>query len=154
MMELLQRNYHWLSLWWDVAEYMRMCIPCQQMKVFLLQPSGLLNPLPPLKEPWEQVTADFIMELPVSQGYDAILVAADRHTKCAHFVPSVSAVSAKGTMCLFHDHVWKHHGWAQKIIMDRGTQFMAKFTCMLNQLLSMETALSMTYHSQTDGQTE
>jgi hypothetical protein len=116
--------------------------------------SGLLSLLPPLKEPWEQITADFIMELPESQGYNAILVAANHHTKCAHFVPSVSAVSAKGTARLFWDHMWKHHRWAQKIITDQGTQFMAKFTCALNQLLGMETALSMAYHPQMDGQTE
>jgi hypothetical protein len=94
------------------------------------------------------------MELPKSQGYDAILVAADRHTKHAHFVPSVSAVSAEGTVHLFHNHVWKHHGWAQKIITNQGTQFAAKFTCTLNQLLSMEMALSMAYHPQMDGQTK
>jgi hypothetical protein len=98
--------------------------------------------------------ADFIVELPESQGYNAILVAADRHTKRAHFVPSVSAVSAEGMARLFQDHVWKHHGWAQKIITDRGTQFTAKFTRALNQLLGMETALSMAYHPQMDGQTE
>jgi hypothetical protein len=55
---------------------------------------------------------------------------------------------------LFQDHVWKLHRWAQKIIMDQGTQFMAKFTCALNQLLGMETALSTAYHPQMDGQTE
>jgi hypothetical protein len=118
MVELLRRNYCWPSLRWDVAEYVRTCIPCQQMKVFLSQVSGLLNPLPPPKEPWEQVTADFIVELPESQGYDAIFVAANRHTKHAHFVPSVLAVSTEGTARLFRDHVWKHHGWAQKIITD------------------------------------
>jgi hypothetical protein len=118
MVELLQRNYHWPSLWWDIAEYIHMCIPCQQTKVFPSQASGLLNPLPLLKEPWEQIMADFIMELPQSQGYDAILMAANHHTKRAHFVPSVLAVSAKGMAHLFWDHVWKHHGWAQKIIMD------------------------------------
>jgi hypothetical protein len=50
-MELLQRNYCWLSLWQDITEYVRMCIPCQQMKVFPSQMSGLLNLLPLLKEP-------------------------------------------------------------------------------------------------------
>jgi hypothetical protein len=74
--ELLRRNYHWPSLR-RVTEYMRMCIPCQQMKVFPLQASGLLNLLPPPKEPWEQVMADFIVDLSESQGYDVILVAAD-----------------------------------------------------------------------------
>jgi hypothetical protein len=124
------------------------------MKVFLSQESGLLNPLPMPKEPWEQVTADFIVELPESQGYNVILVAADHHTKHAHFVPSVSAVSTEGTVRLFCNHMWKHHGWAQKIITNRGTQFTAKFTHALNQLLGMEMALSMAYHPQTDGQTE
>jgi hypothetical protein len=116
--ELLWRNSHWPSLRWDVAEYVHTCIPCQQTNVFPLQASGLLNLFPPPKEPWEQVTVDFIVELPESQGYDAILVAANHHTKCAHFVPLVSAVSAEGMARLFRDHVWKHHGWAQKIIMD------------------------------------
>jgi hypothetical protein len=153
-MELLWRNYHWPSLWWDVTEYICTCIPCQQMKVFPSQALGLLSLLPPPKEPWEQVTANFIVELPESQGYDVILVAADRHTKCVHFVPSVLAVSAKGTACLFWDHMWKHHGWAQKIITDQGTQFVVKFTHALNQLLRMETALSMAYHPQTDGRTK
>jgi hypothetical protein len=119
-----------------------MCIPCQQTKVFPLQASGLLHLLLPSKEPWEQVTADFIIELPESQGYDAVLVAANHHTKCAHFIPSVLAVSTEGTAWLFWDHVWKHHGWAQKIITDQETQFTAKFTCTLNQLLRMEMALS------------
>jgi hypothetical protein len=95
-----------------------MCIPCQQVKVFPSQASGLLHPLLPPKEPWEQVTANFIMELPESQGYDATLVAANHHTKHTHFIPLVLAVSTEGTVQLFQDHMWKHHGWAQKIIMD------------------------------------
>jgi hypothetical protein len=106
--ELLQRNYHWPSLQREVTEYVLTCIPCQQTKVFPSQVSDLLNPLPPLKEPWEQVMADFIVELPKSQGYNAILVAADCHTKCAHFIPSVSAVSTKGMARLYWDHMWKH----------------------------------------------
>jgi hypothetical protein len=64
------------------------------------------------------------------------------------------AVSTEGSARFFHDHVWKHHGWAKKIITDRGTQFAVKFIRMLNQLLGMETALSMACHPQMDGQTE
>jgi hypothetical protein len=60
----------------------------------------------------------FIIELPESQGYDTVLVAADQHTKRAHFIPSVSLVSAEGSAQLFRDHMWKHHGWAKKIITD------------------------------------
>jgi hypothetical protein len=121
MVELLWRNYHWPSLQQDVTEYIHTCIPCQQMKVFPSQASGLLSLLPPPKEPWEQITANFIVELPKSQGYDVILMAANCHTKHVYFVPSVLAVSTEGTMHLFQDHMWKHHRWAQKIITDQGT---------------------------------
>jgi hypothetical protein len=114
--ELIGQNYRWLSLRRDIADYVKMCLPCQQTKVFPSKAIGLLNPLAPSKELWEQVMADFIIELPESQGYDVVLVAADWHTKRVHFVPSVSSVSAEGSAWLFRDHVWKHHGWAKKII--------------------------------------
>jgi hypothetical protein len=116
--ELISWNYHWPSLRREVTDYVKMCLPCQQTKVFPSKVIGLLNPLPPSKEPWEQVTADFIIELPESQGYDAVLVAADQHMKRVHFIPSASSVSAEGSAQLFRDHVWKHHSWAKKIITD------------------------------------
>jgi hypothetical protein len=116
--ELLGRSYHWPSLQWDVADYVRTCLPCQQTKTFPLKVIGLLQLLPLLKEPWEQVTVDFIVQLPELQGYNTILVAADHHTKYVHFIPSVTAVSTEGSTQLFCDHVWKHHGWAKKIITD------------------------------------
>jgi hypothetical protein len=131
-----------------------MCLPYQQTKIFPSKVTGLLQPLPPPKEPSEQVMVDFIVQLSESQGYDAILVAANHHTKCAHFVPSVTAVSTEGSAQLFCNHMWKHHRWAKKIITDRGKQFAMKFTHALNQLLRMEMALSTAYHPQTDGQTE
>jgi hypothetical protein len=118
MIELLGRSYHWLSLRQDIADYVRMCLPCQQTKTFLSKAIGLLQLFPPPKEPWEQVMADFIVQLPESQGYDMILVTANHHTKCAHFIPSVMAVSTEGSTQLFCDHVWKHHGWARKIVTD------------------------------------
>jgi hypothetical protein len=116
--ELIGQNYHWPSLRRDVADYMKMCLLCQQTKVFPSKAIGLLNPLPPLKEPWEQITVDFIIELPESQGYDAVLVAANWHMKRAHFIPSVSLVSTEGSAQLFRDHMWKHHGRTKKIIIN------------------------------------
>jgi hypothetical protein len=116
MIELISWNYCWPSLRREVTDYVKTCLPCQQNKVFPSKVIGLLNPLPPSKEPWEQVMADFIIKLPKSQGYDTVLVAADQHTKRVHFIPLVSSVSTEGSTQLFRDHVWKHHGWAKKII--------------------------------------
>ena len=70
--------------------------------------------------PWEEITADFIVKLPLSQGYDSIFVIVDHFTKRAHFIPTTSTISAEGTSRLFRDNVWKHHRWPKKIISDHG----------------------------------
>jgi len=54
-----------------------------------------------LEKPWTYISADFIMKLPVAQGYDSILVVCDRMTKMAHFVPTTEKTSAEGVVKLF-----------------------------------------------------
>jgi hypothetical protein len=83
-----------------------------------------------------------------------ILVVADQFSKHVHFMATTSNISAEENAWLFHNNVWKLHGWMQKIITDWGTQFTAKFTQALNSLLGTETASSTVYHPQMDGQTE
>ena len=39
-------------------------------------------------------------------------------------------------------------------LLDCGPQFAAEFMCELNNILGIQTKLSMVYHPQTDGQTE
>ena len=54
-----------------------------------------------LEKPWTYISADFIVKLPVAQGYDSILVVCDRMTKMAHFVPTTEKTSAEGVVKLF-----------------------------------------------------
>ena len=116
----------------------------------LLAPFNLFPP----SEAWEEISADLIIELPNSNGYDAVFVVVDRFTKQAHFNPTFTSLAASGAARLFRDHVWTQHGWPKKIISDRGQQFATEFTLELNKLLGIQTALSTAYHPQTDGQTE
>jgi len=62
--------------------------------------------------------------------------------------------SAKGLAKLFQDHIWKLHRLPESIISDRGVQFMAGMIKELNNLLEIQTKLSMAYHPQTDRQTK
>ena len=100
------------------------------------------------------MTVDLIMELPLSDGYDAIMVVVDKFTKHAHFLPTTTHLSTEGAALLLCDNVWRHYGWPSTIISDRGTQFTAHFSQALNALLSIKTLLSTSYHPQTNGQTE
>jgi len=69
--------------------------------------------------------ADFIIKLPLAQGYDSISVIVDWFTKMAHFVPITEKTTAKGLARLFRDNMWQLHGLSESIILDRGPQFVA-----------------------------
>jgi len=115
---------------------------------------GKLIPNTILEKPWSHISADFITRLPLAQGYDAILVVCNRFSKMAHFIATMEKTLAEGLTKLFQDHVWKLHGLPESIISDRGVQFVAGMMKELNNLLEIQTKLSMAYHPQTDGQTE
>jgi hypothetical protein len=94
------------------------------------------------------------VELPPSQGFNAIYVVVDKFTKMAHFMPCTNRIDAKATAQLYVDQVFRLHGWPLKLISDRGAVFTSKFWQRLNELLGSEVALSSSHHPQTDGQTE
>jgi hypothetical protein len=105
-------------------------------------------------EPWDTISVDFIVELPRSNGYDIIMNVVDGVTKRAHFIAMHTTITAVGAARLFLREVWKHHGTPGIVILDRGPQFVADFTCELYHLIGMKLATSTAYHPQTDGQTE
>jgi transposase-like protein len=65
-----------------------------------------------------------------------------------------TTIPAKSAALLFLKEVQKHHGTPRVFILDRGPQFITRFTCELYKSLGIKLALSMAYHPQTDGQTE
>ena len=138
----------------EVKRYVEGCDLYQRNKNKTELPAGklILNEAP--DEPWAHITADFIVKLPLSRGYDSILVVCDQLTKMAHFIPTTEKTSAEGLAVLFRDHVWKLHGLPESIISDQGAQFVAGLMKELNGMLGIETKLSTAFHPQTDGQTE
>lgn len=94
------------------------------------------------------------MPLPTSEGHDAILVVVDRFTKMAHFLPTVTTVTAEGTARLILDNIVKLHGLPDDIISDRGAVFNSRLWELMCAQLGIERKLSSAYHPETDGQTE
>jgi hypothetical protein len=91
------------------------------------------------------------VELPKSSGHDTIMIVVNSVVKNAHFVPTITAA---GTACLYVQNVWRHHGLPQKIVSDRGPQFVAEFTRELYRLLGIKLAATTAYHPQGDKQME
>ena len=83
-----------------------------------------------------------------------LLVAVDRLSKRAHFIPTMSDLTSLGVARLFRDGVWKLHGLPEEVISDRGPQFASNFMRGLSEILGIKVAASTAYHPQTDGQTK
>jgi len=106
------------------------------------------------EKPWMHLMVDFITKLPMAAGNDAILVVCDRLSKIMHFVATTEGMTAEGLARLFQDNIWKLHRLLESVVLDRGPQFAAELTKELNQMLGIETKLSIVFHPQIDGQME
>ena len=100
------------------------------------------------------LSVDFVVELPLSSGHDAVMTVVDSVSKRAHFIPTHTTVTAEGAARLFLYQIWKLHSLLKCIISDHRPQFTARFTKELYRLLGIKLASSTAWHPQTDGQME
>jgi len=139
---------------WYIGQYVSHCDLCAHTKAQRHLPVGELQPLAIPEERWDTINVDFILELPESGGYDAVMVAVDTVGKQSHFTETVTTVTAAGTANLYMRNVWKLHGLPRKVVSNHRPQFVAAFMKELYRLLGIEALSSTAYHPQTDGQTE
>jgi hypothetical protein len=98
---------------------------------------------------------DFIVGLPLTGcKFNSIWVIIDRLTKSAHFILVHAFYRTEKYAELYISRIMYLHGVPKTIISNRGPQFIARFWEQLNDSLGMRLIHSLTYHPQTDGQTE
>ena len=117
-LDLLQHNYYWPGMATTVKEYVARCNTCQRFKGSNTAPAGLLHPLETPSLPWEHISADFITDLSLSHGFDAILTVVDQFSKEVELIPCTKSCSALDMAKLFMHKVWKHHGLPHSITLD------------------------------------
>ena len=81
------------------------CDQCQRMKNRAEIPVGKLRPNEVPERSWQHISVDFITKLPVSKGYDSILVVCNRFLKMFHFVVMIKKTTVEGLVKLFRDNV-------------------------------------------------
>jgi hypothetical protein len=96
---------------------------CQQAKHERQHPSGLLQPLPILAGCWQDISMDFIEGLPVSEGFNCILVVVDKFSMYSHFLPLKHPFIALQVAKLLLDAVVRLHGLPKSIVSDRDKIF-------------------------------
>jgi hypothetical protein len=129
--ELLGRKFYWPGMNADIKEYVTTCSICQNIAIPRHKPYGKLKPLPVPKRPWQEVSLDFITQLPTSHigttEYNAILVVVDRYTKMAKFIPTTTDLAAPEFAALFHENIELKYGSPRGIVSDRDTRITSKF---------------------------
>ncbi|OJT03227.1 Transposon Tf2-12 polyprotein [Trametes pubescens] len=156
-LELLQRTYWWPGMHTMVSRFVEGCAECQQNKINTHPTVPPLQPIPAtdITRPFQQITIDYITDLPESKGHDSIMVVVDHGlSKGAIFIPCNKTIDAIGTAELLYRNVYRRFGLPSKIISDRGPQFISHVTRELGRILKITLSPSTAYHPQTDGQTE
>ena len=152
--DLVKRDYSWPNMRRYIRNYVTSCEHCARIKNVTHKPYGLLQPIEIPNRPWQSITMDFIVKLPPSHGFDSIWVICDRMTRAAHFIPIRETMDAPELSRLFLDQVFRHHGFPQAIISDRGSVFVSSFFTQLMKICGTKMKPSTAYHPQTDGLTE
>lgn len=78
--------FSWPGMKNDIQKFIQSCEICRQAKGEHVRYPGLLQPRPIPPEAWHTSSMDLIEKLPLSQGFDTILVVVDKFSKYAHFV--------------------------------------------------------------------
>jgi hypothetical protein len=98
---------------------------------------------------------DLITDLPESNGYDSILVIVDHGlTKGIILTPCNKTITAEIVSDILFDKLFTKYGRPNKMISDRGPQFVAEPFQDCLRRMGIEPAPSTAFHPQTDGATE
>lgn len=97
---------------------------------------------------------DYITALPKVGGLGSTIVVVDRFSKYATFIAAPVDCTAEEIAKLFIKHVVKYWGIPEHIVNDRDLRFIEKFWIEVFKLLGTELHFFISFHPQTDGQTE
>ena len=151
----VERRFWWHTWRKDTQAYVAQCLLCARNKPIQQRPSGLLNPLPIPKGPWQSISMDFITNLPkTDKGNDCILTIVDRFTKMCHFVATTTTCTAEQAAQLCVSQILRLHGVPTSFVMDRDPLWRSKFWRTWCDMLGIQLNMSSAYHPQSDGQTE
>jgi len=130
------------------------CSICQQVKTETKRPAGLLKPLLVPSHLQENLSLDFIISLPLSEGHSTILVIVDHFSKGIHLGFLRPHYTTFKVDALFFDLVCKLHGFPRSLVSDCDPIFISQFLCELFRLCGTKLRMITSYHLEFDGQIE
>jgi len=116
-------SYIWRWFWWpsiarDTVAFIDTCGNCQTNKTSNQRPQGLLHSLPILTRPWESIGINFMGPLPLSQGFDYIMIVICRMSSMVHLLATHTTVKATEVAELYFREIVRLHGLPESIVSD------------------------------------
>jgi len=118
------------------------------------KPYRSLKQLPIPEQLWNSISMDYIEKLPLSSGFDTILVIVDWLTKQTIFIPTHDTIISVDLVCLFVLYVFSKHDIPSHVTSNRSLKFVLNFFCSLGTALDMWLHFTSGYHLKGDGQTK
>ena len=155
MYQDLHRRYYWSGMKRHVGDFLRRCLTCKQVKAEHQKPTELLQPLEVAEWKWEHVTMDFVTHLPrTTQRHDAVWVIVDWLTKSAYFLAVRMTFTLERFCRLYIREIVRLHRVPVSIMSDRDPRFTTHFWKSFQKAMGTRLTMSLTFHPQTDGQSE
>src|SRR5258708_15816503 len=118
---LVRRNFWWPGLQNFIRQYIKGCATCQQNKADHQRKKLPLLPITLVKNmaPFTTTGMNWIMKLPPSGNYDAILTIMDHDcSKAVIFIPCTERMGTEDLAKLYFHYVFPFFGLPSKIILD------------------------------------
>ena len=155
--DVVSRQFYWPRINQDIRRFLRNCDVCGRTTIWRDKKKGLLKPLPVPQRIWQEISMDFITDLPPGEdsGATILLVITDRLGKGSILLPiHPDKFDAESVALLFVQRYVPFHWIPKAIVSDRGPQFVNALWARVCQLLDINRRLSTAYHPETDGATE
>ena len=151
----VKHYFWWKDMARDIREFVESCPTCQLKKSDHTLQKGSLQSLAIPEAKWQEVSVDFVMDLPVAaDGQDSIMTVVDRATKRVHLIPCKKTTTAGEAARLYWQHVVRLHGVPRAIHTDQGAQFVGRWWHEIWTLLGTKLRYGTEYHPQSQGQVE
>jgi hypothetical protein len=96
--------------------YIKSCISCSRNKSPTQAPAGFLHPMPIPEHRFDELAMDFVGTIPISNGFDMILVMTDRLTDYVKLEPTHSTATAQDIATLVYSSWYRQFGLPIKAI--------------------------------------
>lgn len=137
-----------------ISQVITNCDTCQRKKNVSRNTEGYLMPSAVPRDCFTTIHLDFVTGIPVSDGYDCVLVVVCALTKFSIFIPTTKTATSIETAKLLVDEVFSWVGIPDVIKCDKDIKFMTRVFDYLLEYFQFDINTTSTNHPATNGQVE